>query len=160
VVGVTWFEAEAFANWLAKQLGCEVRLPTEYEWERAARGTKGREYAWGDTFDMNKVNCANFWEQKEDADWVFGDKGEGTSIVGQFKSGNTPEGISDLTGNVLEWTASWYEKEQTTRVVRGGSWDFYRRGVRCAVRGRLMPGDFFSSIGFRLVSPGSDSSDS
>lgn len=156
VVGVTWFEAEAYANWLAKQLGRDVRLPTEYEWERTARGTNGREYAWGDPFDRNKLNCANFWEQKDDAGFVWGDKGEGTSIVGQFKNGDTPDGISDLSGNVWEWTASWYEKEQTNRVLRGGSWLNYRRFVRCALRSWNIPVNFLSDIGYRLVSPGSE----
>lgn len=155
VVGVAWFEAEAYANWLAKQLGQPLRLPTEQEWERAARGVKGREYAWGDEFDRDKVNCAAFWEQKDDASYVFGEKGEGTSIVGQFKNGNTPEGISDLSGNVWEWTTSWYEAEQTIRVLRGGSWSSNRRYVRCANRFWNVPVDFDNSLGFRLVSPGS-----
>jgi len=153
VVGVSWFEAEAYANWLAKQLGRAVRLPTEYEWERAARGTKGREYAWGDTFDKNKVNCAAFWKQDDKADYILDDKGEGTSIVGQFKDGNTPEGLSDLSGNVWEWTNSWYEKEQTNRTLRGGSWSYDRRFVRCAGRSRDVPDFFDDSLGFRLVSP-------
>ena len=152
VVGVSWFEAEAYANWLSKQMGRAVRLPTEYEWERAARGTKGREYAWGDTFDKNKVNCAAFWNQKDDASYAENDNA-GTSIVGQFKDGNTPEGLCDLSGNVWEWTNSWYEKEQTNRTLRGGSWYHDLRSVRCADRFRNVP-DFFSYvIGCRLVSP-------
>jgi formylglycine-generating enzyme required for sulfatase activity len=150
---VSWFEAEAYANWLAKQLGHAVRLPTEYEWERAARGTKGREYAWGDTFDRNKINCAAFWEQDDNASFVSGDKGEGTSIVGQFKDGNTLEGLSDLSGNVWEWTASWYEKEQTNRTLRGGSWLNLLRNVRCANRNRFVPVNFDDYFGFRLVCP-------
>ena len=153
MVGVSWFEAEAYANWLAKQLGREVRLPTELEWERAARGTKGREYAWGDTFDKNKVNCARIWERDDNASFVSGDKGEGTSMVGQFKDGNTPEGISDLSGNVWEWIASWYENEQTHRTLRGGSWDYDRRVVRCAYRFRGVPVYFDVIVGFRLVFP-------
>jgi formylglycine-generating enzyme required for sulfatase activity len=155
VVGVSWFEAEAYANWLAKQLGRAVRLPTEYEWECAARGTKGREYAWGDTFDKNKVNCYEFWDQKGYASDAKKDNA-GTSMVGQFKDGNTPEGISDLSGNVWEWTASWYEKEQTNRTLRGGSWDISRRLVRCANRDRNVPDFFNDPLGFRLVCPGSD----
>ncbi len=156
VVGVTWFEAEAYANWLARQLRREVRLPTEFEWERAARGTNGREYPWGDKFDWNKANCAAFWEQKDNASFVFGEKGEGTSVVGQFKEGNTPEGISELSGNVWEWTNSWYEQGQINRVLHGGSWLNDRRYVRCANRSGNIPDYFNYAIGFRLVSPGSD----
>lgn len=163
VVGVTWFEAEAYANWLAKQLGRSVRLPTEQEWERAARGVKGREYAWGDEFDRKKINCSEFWAQKDDLSdskewrkWLEeGRDIASTIIVGQFKDGNTPEGISDLSGNVWEWTASWFEKDKTNRILRGGSWDDYRWFVRCARRSWVVPGGFDSLIGFRLVSFGS-----
>ncbi|MEO8354454.1 MAG: SUMF1/EgtB/PvdO family nonheme iron enzyme [Chloroflexota bacterium] len=156
VAGVTWFEAEAYANWLAKQLGRTVRLPTEYEWERAARGTQGREYAWGDEFGRNKANCAAFWKQDDNADFAFDIDEAGTSIVGQFNNGSTPDGISDISGNVWEWTNSWYEKEQIKRVLRGGSWNLNLWNVRCANRSRLVPGFFDFNLGFRLVSPGSD----
>jgi len=161
VVGVTWFESEAYANWLAKQTGREVRLPTEQEWERAARGTKGREYTWGDTFDKNKANCAEFWGNDNELDWDkwVDQKGyeiASTSIIGQFKNGNTPEGIYDLSGNVWEWTASWYEKEQVNRTLRGGSWIYNRRNVRCASRYWIVPDNFNLDIGFRVLSPGSD----
>ncbi len=165
VVGVSWFEAEAYANWLSKQLGREVRLPTEYEWERAARGTQGREYAWGDKFEKSRCNSAEFWGNDNELDWNkwLDQKGYETasiSIVNQFKDGNTLEGISDLSGNVWEWMNSWYEREQVNRVVRGGSWSGNRRVVRCADRDGYVPDDFVDSIGFRLVSPGSDSSGS
>ena len=153
VVGVTWFEAEAFGNWLAKQLGRPVRLPTEQEWERAARGVDGREYVWGDKFDRNKINCAAFWKQDDEASYAFDMDTAGTSMVGQFKDGNTPEGISDLSGNVWEWTNSWWEKEQTNRVVRGGSWSDLRWYVRCASRLRYVPDLFGNTVGFRFVSP-------
>ena len=66
VVGVSWFEAEAYANWLSQQWGKPIRLPSEQEWERAARGLKGRKYAWGDEFDRNRLNCSEFWAQKDD----------------------------------------------------------------------------------------------
>ncbi len=160
LVGVTWFEAEAYANWLAKGLRRPVRLPTEQEWERAARGVKGREYAWGNEFDRNKVNCAEYWGNDNDLDWNkwIEDKGydiASTTLVGQFKDGNTPEGISDLSGNVWEWTDTWWEAEQINRVLRGGSWVDNRWNVRCADRDRSVPGDFDSTFGFRLVSPGS-----
>ena len=164
VVGVTWFEAEAYANWLAKQLGQEVRLPTEFEWERAARGTNGREYAWGNEFEKNKVNCSEFWAQLDDLSdfggwqkwWEKNSEIPSTTLVGQFNGGDTPQGISDLSGNVWEWTASWWEEAQVNRVVRGGSWGNSHRLVRCANRYRYFPDLFFNLIGFRFVSPVSD----
>ena len=64
VVGVSWFEAEAYCNWLAKELGKPIRLPTEEEWERAARHTDGREFPWGEKFDRNRLNSAEFWGEK------------------------------------------------------------------------------------------------
>ena len=159
VVGVTWFESEAYANWLAKRLGRPVRLPTEQEWEHAARGAQGREYAWGDVFTGHNLNCAEFWGQDDNLDWNkwLVDKGyemASTTLVGQFPAGNTPEGMSDISGNVWEWTASWYEKTQVNRVLRGGSWDSDRRDARCAGRDWLAPVDFVSSAGFRVLSPG------
>ena len=90
VVGVSWFEAEAYCNWLSKELGKPIRLPTEEEWERAARHTDGREYPWGEEFDRNRLNSAEFWGGKNDLDWNqwFEDKGyevASTTIVGQFE---------------------------------------------------------------------------
>lgn len=153
VVGVSWFEAEAYANWLAQKEGRPVRMPTEQEWERAARGTNGREYAWGNEFDRNKLNAAPFWKQDDDADYAFDLDYAGTTIVGQFPAGNTSEGISDLSGNVWEWTNSWYEDKQVNRTARGGSWDCTRWLARCASRDRNVPDGFYLTFGFRLVSP-------
>jgi formylglycine-generating enzyme required for sulfatase activity/energy-coupling factor transporter ATP-binding protein EcfA2 len=159
LVGVSWFEAEAYANWLSKQLGQLVRLPSEQEWERAARGMKGREYAWGDEFDRVRLNCAEFWGEDNKLDWSkwLGSNSysmASTTLVGQFPVGNTPEGISDLSGNVWEWTNSWYEKEQVNRVVRGGSWRGDSGNARCAYRDWRVPGLFNDNFGFRVVSPG------
>ena len=142
VVGVTWFEAEAYGNWLTKELGWPMRLPTEKEWERAARHTDGREYPWGDTFDRNRLNCDRFGARS-------------TTIVGQFPEGNSESGVSDTSGNVWEWTCSWRDTEKVYRTVRGGSWDSTRFGTRCANRGRDVPDYWHNGSGFRLVSPGS-----
>lgn len=152
VVGVTWYECEAYANWLAKKLGCEVRLPTEFEWERVARGTNGNEFPWGNEFDRSKVNCASFWKQDDNASFERDTHLAGTTIVGQFKDGNTADGISDLSGNVWEWTNSWFENEYKNRVVCGGSWRSYWRYIRNAYRYSATPDSLDYYIGFRLVS--------
>jgi formylglycine-generating enzyme required for sulfatase activity len=152
VTGVTWFEAEAYANWLADKLECKVRFPTEYEWERAARGTNGREYAWGSGFNIKKANCAAFWEQDDNANFAFYIDEAGTSIVGQFDEGKTPENVNDLSGNTWEWTSSWWETEQVNRVLRGGSWSNHYTYIRCSNRTGGLPDNFSSDVGFRLVS--------
>jgi formylglycine-generating enzyme required for sulfatase activity len=150
VVGITWFEAEAYANWLAKGLGYEVRLPTEYEWERAARGINRREYPWEGPFDRSKANCSAFWCNDDDAGAVY--PSAGTSIVGQFKNGNSPEGASDFSGNAREWVHTWWEDEKIHRVVRGGGFEDFRWDILCESRNGYIP-DFFSGYtGFRLVS--------
>jgi formylglycine-generating enzyme required for sulfatase activity len=162
VVGVTWFEAEAYGNWLAKQISRLIRLPTEQEWERAARGTQGREFAWGDKFDRTRLNCAEFWAEKDElryfAEWEKWYKGDSfetasTTCVGQFPEGNTPEGISELCGNVWEWTNSKIGQAQASHVYRGGSWYNYYGFARCVGRYWYMPDLFDNYVGFRLVSP-------
>jgi formylglycine-generating enzyme required for sulfatase activity/energy-coupling factor transporter ATP-binding protein EcfA2 len=161
VVGVSWFEAEAYCRWLSVQLeGQQVRLPNEFEWERAARGVQGREYAWGNTFERRQLNCAEFWAEKEDIsdyekwkDWLGSPsyQNASTTLAGQFSEGATPEGICDLSGNVWEWTDSWWEEEKVNRVVRGGGWLDDRDYARCASRVGAGPVIFLSRLGFRVV---------
>ncbi|MGQ0601409.1 MAG: formylglycine-generating enzyme family protein, partial [Anaerolineales bacterium] len=159
VVGVCWFEAEAFCNWLAKALGKPVRLPAEEEWERAARYTDGRAYPWGNKFDRRKLNSAEFWGERDNLDWSkwLDEKGyeaASTTLAGQFAEGNSPAGLSDTSGNVWEWTDSWYDAEKAHRVVRGGAWYVIRRLTHCADRLRDIPDGFVNWLGFRVVSPG------
>ena len=156
VVGVTWFESEAYTHWLSQKLGLPVRLPTEQEWERAARGVEGRQYPWGDVFTGKNLNCAEFWGQNDQLDWnkwigTESYQAASTTFVGQFPTGATPEGVSDLSGNVWEWTDSWYEKERINRTLRGGSWNDFSRNARCAFRLRYIPDLFFNNFGFRCV---------
>ena len=122
VVGVSWSDARAYCRWLNKQIekegfqvaggkermpdGYVVRLPKEEEWERAARGTDGREYPWGNEF---KMGCANTEESGL----------KGTTAVCTYPTGISPVGAWDMAGNVWEWTAS---EEGKYRVLRGGSW--------------------------------------
>jgi len=140
VVGVSWFEADAFANWLTVQRGdgC-YRLANENEWEAAAGGKKGRIYAWGDEWDKNKCNNRETGINR-------------TSPVGIFKIGDIPEGISDLSGNVLEWCMDLDEgKDGSGRVLRGGGWFNSVRHCRSAYRFSFRPAYRGGSIGFRLV---------
>lgn len=134
VVGVSWHEARAYCTWLCAQTGERFALPTEAQWEAAARGLSGRRYAYGKDFDPV---CCN----------VFETRIRGTTPVGVFPAGDTPEGLVDMSGNTWDWTSTRYEpypydagdgREDATgaarRVVRGGSWgsdlDFARAAFR------------------------------
>jgi formylglycine-generating enzyme required for sulfatase activity len=156
-VGVSWYEAVAFCRWLTERLreigdlgeSEEVRLPTEAEWEKAARGTEGRRYPWGNEFDSEKCNIV--------------DTGIGsTSAVGIFPAGASPYGVLDMSGNVWEWCAtSWREGceepiDETLegtgpRVLRGGAFFNNQSHVRCACRNYHHPFNWYSNYGFRVV---------
>ena len=100
VTDVSWFEAVAFCRWLTAKLGLPVRLPTEWEWERAARGRNGREYPWGDGY---REGFANIHETERNAGSRFIRR---TSPVGMYPQGYSEDGVCDLTGNVWEWQES------------------------------------------------------
>ena len=147
VVYVSWFDAEAYCQWVGK------RLPTEIEWEKAARGTDARIWSWGNTFDMTKCNVES-WE------------GSDSKPVGSYPTGVSPYGLYDMAGNVWEWTDSWYEAYPGStynhpefgkkfRVLRGGSWYHYNSlgpiGARCASRDRAAPESISYVAGFRCL---------
>ena len=150
---VSWHEAMAFCGWLSKRLGFEVRLPTELEWERAARGTDGREYPWGDGY---KPGFANINER---IDKVGPHNLQRTSAVGIYPQGASAEGVMDLCGNVWEWCLNEHakpERKQRTgtqpRVLRGGSWVSGRGFARAAYRSLgWRPLGRGYGIGFRVV---------
>jgi formylglycine-generating enzyme required for sulfatase activity len=151
VVNVAWHDAIAYCRWLSGKTGKTYRLSTEAEWEKAARGTDGREYPWGDKFDPSKCNTR--------------EGGVGTTTpVGTYPDGASPYGALDMAGNVWEWCQSLYKPypyrlkdgcEDTEadggRVFRGGSWYFGAGHARCACRDWLDPVDFPGSLGFRVV---------
>ncbi|MCA9994473.1 MAG: SUMF1/EgtB/PvdO family nonheme iron enzyme [Anaerolineales bacterium] len=132
VVLVSWYDAMAFANWT------EMTLPTEEQWEKAARGTDGRDYPWGVWCE----GCANTWEAGV----------RGTTANGRYsRQGDSLYGCVDMSGNVWEWTAT--ELELGGRVLRGGSFDFNRDFALLSHR-NLFGGDFSDlDVGFRCVAP-------
>ena len=146
---VSWYEAMAFCKWLESRTGDkQVRLPTEEEWERAARGTEGRAYPWGEEYIDGYANIG------EDPHRLGR-----TSAVGIYPDGRSREnGILDLSGNVWEWCLNEYEKPdrvqpggETSRVLRGGSWFSIRDYARAGYRDLSHPGVRYSYFGFRVV---------
>ena len=132
VVGVSWFEADAFARWAGKE------LPTEEQWERAARGTDGRQNPWGDEFDKEKCNTEESGIGK-------------TTRVTRYPNGISPVGCYDMAGNVWEWTKSFYGETKDRMALRGGSWDVYRLDALCAYRFRDHPFNRNDDVGFRCA---------
>jgi len=168
VVRVSWREALAYCDWLTEKLrewegtpgvlatllrdeGWVVALPTEPQWEKAARSGDGRRYPWGEGLEPNRAN--------------YDDTGIGaTSAVGCFPGGASPYGVEDLSGNVWEWTRSLYRdypydsgdgreslEGSGGRVVRGGAFYFPEFGVRCAFRVWVDPLSRYGYLGFRVV---------
>jgi len=134
VVGVSYYEAEAYATWAGK------RLPTEQEWEKAARGTEGQMYPWGDEFDGSKSNYGKYT-------WFT----TPTTPVTNYPEGQSPYGCYGMAGNAWDWCASWYDQSNHQRVIRGGSWDFDLVGLRSSFRGWNIPDSRLNFIGFRLA---------
>jgi formylglycine-generating enzyme required for sulfatase activity len=154
---VDWYEAMAFCRWLSVQLRYEVRLPTEEEWERAARGVEGREYPWGKGYESGRANVNEtdgFGERV--GNWFL----DQTTAVGVYSQGASSEGVLDLSGNVWEWCLNKYEHPEQiradesgqTRVLRGGSWHGAADFASGSRRVRLNPDDRSDLNGFRVVS--------
>lgn len=149
VVGITWYEAEAYCRWLATQIvavpeGYTVRLPVDREWERAARGRNGEEYPWGESF---RREAANTW----DSDPASGSGLGGTTAVCTYPQGVSPAGVWDMGGNVWEWIGTWYDDDHRYRVVRGGSWIGYQWFARASFCNWSIPLMFNDDLGFRVV---------
>ncbi len=157
ILNITWDDAKYYADWAG------VTLPTEAQWEKAARGTDGRIYPWGNEWDASKLQCSK-------TEW--GDVGK-TAPVGSFPAGASPYGVLDMAGNVWEWCADWYSpdyykttplnnptgpetkdlKEINLRVLHGGCWGgFNSDNFRVALRYYIyLPTNKYFYIGFRCV---------
>jgi formylglycine-generating enzyme required for sulfatase activity len=131
VVGVSAHEAEAYASFV------DARLPTELEWEKAARGTDGRRYPWGDAW----------------LDGACGERGVGprcTAAIGAYPAGVSPYGVLEMLGCVWQWCAG--EPDDDERVTRGGAWNNLRWSISCTARNAFPLTARFSNLGFRCVS--------
>lgn len=152
VVGVSRLDALAYIEWLNGETGAQFRLPSEAEWEKAARGEDDRLYPWGNEFDPWRCNTSEAGKR-------------GTTPVGEYApSGDSPWGCCDMAGNVWEWTASQMKpypfkhedgREQATGgetwVIRGGAWYYSHKLARCTAREGALATFVSPSLGFRLA---------
>ncbi len=155
VINVSWNDATAYAKWLSDETGKNYRLPTEAEWEYAARAGTTTKYWWGDKIGSNNANCRNKY---------CGDSFEYTAPVGSFEA--NPFGIYDTVGNVWEWVSDIYSSDyyktspprnptgpstSRDRAVRGGAWYGAAQYARTANRNAYSPVDRYIDLGFRLA---------
>jgi formylglycine-generating enzyme required for sulfatase activity len=154
VVCVNWHEVTLYAAWLSRVTGSIWRLPTEAEWEKAARGTDGRIYPWGNTWDNTRANTTESGLEAMTPVGYYADRQDAS-----------PYGAHDMAGNILEWTSSIYQEHPpyradqaennaditSARVLRGGSWDEDPLESRMAYRDSLDPSDTYGEVGVRLV---------
>jgi formylglycine-generating enzyme required for sulfatase activity len=152
VVGVSWYEAWAYCRWLSDLLGVEYRLPTEAEWEKAARGAHGSQYPWGDVFDPSRCNTRS------------SGIGRTTPVGDLYPQDSSPYGCAEMAGNTSDWTQSKYmtypyskgdrrddPEGDDERAIRGGAW--FKPVIRARTAARGMNDPFFADhdVGFRLA---------
>lgn len=153
ITNVSWYDAIVFCRWVTDLTERHVGLPTEAEWEKAARSNDGRIYPWGDEFDPTRLNCTE-------------NNGTGTTPVDHFPTGASACGAMDMAGNVWEWVGDWYKPdyyqapdvvnpegpaEGHYKALRGGAWFSDSAHVRAADRTHFNPDNHYDYVGFRVV---------
>ena len=151
IANINWFEAIEFCKWISQISNEEIQLPSEAQWEKAARGTDGRKYPWGETKSINQTLLKN----------------KNYYPVGKFDENQSPYGCYDMVGNVWEWVNDWYDEKYYSRknntsnpvgpnigiskVLKGGSWDYLGKNTRCSYRGKNYPKVNYHLNGFRCM---------
>ncbi len=142
---VSWKDAVAFCHWLSARLSYEVRLPSEQEWEKAARGTDGRLYPWGRQYIPGSANI-------DEITTGAGPHRIGqTTAVGMYPQGVSPYGALDMGGNVWEWCLDPFDNRAKMNVARGGSWSSYEHRTRATYRLDLSADERRDNVGFRVA---------
>jgi formylglycine-generating enzyme required for sulfatase activity len=156
VINVSWNDTMTYCRWLTERIGFDFKLPTEAQWEKAARGTDGRTYPWGNSSPAN--NKANFSERGANLS-------KHSTPIGSYPEGSSPFGLLDMAGNVYEWCLDWYSpadssssnkknphgpKRGTYRVLRGGSWYGSSHCLKTTFRTSAKPDSRYFHIGFRI----------
>jgi sulfatase modifying factor 1 len=152
VVAVSWFEATAYCEWLSAEAGPQYRLPTEAEWERAARGgVEGKSFPWGDDPPQSRADYEQRWKT-------------GPEPVRRYEPNRF--GLYDICENVHEWCSDWYQADYyavspernphgpstgTRRASRGGSWRHHIKIARCSARSSIPPEFQYADYGFRVA---------
>jgi formylglycine-generating enzyme required for sulfatase activity len=160
VIWVTWEQAKTYCEWR------EARLPTEAEWEKAARGIEGRLYPWGNSLDGNRANFCDTNCPFDHRSQNYDDGQTDTAAVGSYPNGVSPYSVYDMAGNVWEWVADWYDANYystspaenplgpaggTSRVLRGGAWNVDGGSVRATRRFEGGPATHYYDVGFRCA---------
>jgi formylglycine-generating enzyme required for sulfatase activity len=158
VVCVDWTQASSYCAFVGG------RLPTEAEWEFAAKGKKAERYLWGDNFIGEWVNYCDQGCEYPQADPAWDDGADYSNLIGQYQESNSWVGAVDMSGNVSEWVGDWYGKylpgwkgnpygppEGVEKVIKGGSWALTKADIRAAWRGALEPDEWSNDLGFRCV---------
>jgi serine/threonine-protein kinase len=161
VIHVDWSMSQAYCEWRG------ASLPTEAQWEKAARGENVLQYPWGNDFDGSKVNFCDKNCRMKESDKAYDDGYADTAPVGSFPDGVSPYGVYYMAGNVWEWVQDWYSEtyyqsspssnplgpeSSQFRALRGGAWNSYGNGVRPSNRVRFAPETSYDDVGFRCAS--------